>query len=202
MIQHANRVILSSHPGTKSGGPTWDRSRSFNGGHYSDCPWRTVTQLECHHRHQYIRPTQFCRPFLNAGAMLTAWIDADEEGPMTDDVKFTWIEDATGMAEFEDDRVKPVSVLKSTGANVVIFAFAAGSSLPKHHSNQPILLQALVGTLLVNVNGADIGLSPGDLLHIEPGVEHNVSAFEPAKLQLTVLMIDSPGPSTLPLSEM
>ena len=120
---------------------------------------------------------------------------------MADDVAFTWVENAAGMAEFEPDRVKPISVLKSTGANVVVFAFAAGSKLPRHHSQQPVLLQALEGTLLVNVNGADIGLSPGDLLHIEPGVEHNVSAHEPAKLQLTVLMIDSPGPSTVPLSE-
>jgi len=120
---------------------------------------------------------------------------------MAEEVAFTWVEDAAGMAEFEPDRVKPVSVLKSTGANVVVFAFAAGSRLPNHHSNQPVLLQALEGTLQITVNGADLTLSPGDLLHIEPGVEHNVSAHEPAKLQLTVLMIDSPGPSTVPLSE-
>jgi hypothetical protein len=37
------------------------------------------------------------------------------------------------------------------------------------------------------------------LLHIETGVSHNVTAADRAKLQLTVLMIDSPGPSHIPL---
>ena len=121
---------------------------------------------------------------------------------MTDEVRFTWIEDAIGMAVYEPDRVKPVSVLKSTGANVVIFACAAGSALHEHHSNQPILLQALEGTLGVTVDGQVLTLRPGDLLHIEPGVRHSVSAADQAKLQLTVLMIDSPGETTVPLSEL
>ncbi len=119
---------------------------------------------------------------------------------MADEVLFTWIEDAVGMAVYEPDRVKPVSVLKSTGANVVIFAFAAGSELREHQSQQPILLQALEGRLSVTVNGQEMSLAPGDLLHIEPRVTHAVVATEPAKLQLTVLMIDSPGPSTVPLT--
>ena len=120
---------------------------------------------------------------------------------MADEVLFTWVEGAANMAEFESGRVKPITVLKSTGANVVIFAFDAGSELPQHESQQPVLLQALEGVLNVTVNGQDLTLSPGDLLHIEPGVRHNVTASEPARLQLTVLMIDSPGPSTVPLSE-
>jgi quercetin dioxygenase-like cupin family protein len=117
------------------------------------------------------------------------------------EVLFTYIEQAISMAEYEPDRVKPISVLKSTGANVVVFAFAAESHLPEHESKQPILLQALEGTLSITVNGQTITLTPGDLLHIEPAVRHSVIAHEPAKLQLTVLMIDSPGPSTIPLSE-
>jgi quercetin dioxygenase-like cupin family protein len=119
---------------------------------------------------------------------------------MENEVLFTWVEGAAGMAEYESGRVKPISVLKSTGANVVVFAFDAGSELPQHQSQQPVLLQALEGVLDVTVNGQQLSLAPGDLLHIEPGVQHNVVANEPAKLQLTVLMIDSPGPSTVPLT--
>lgn len=119
---------------------------------------------------------------------------------MEQEVLFTWVEGAAGMAEYEEGRVRPVSVLKSTGANVVVLAFDAGTELPQHESQQPILLQALEGVLDITVNGQQLMLSPGDLLHIEPGVQHNVVANEPAKLQLTVLMIDSPGPSTVPLT--
>ena len=116
-------------------------------------------------------------------------------------VDFTFVEDAAGMAEFEESRVKPVAVLKATGANVVIFAFAAGSELREHTAIYPALLQALEGTLDVVVAGQMFRLTPGDLLHIEPHVAHSVAAESDARLQLTVLMIDSPGPSKVPLAD-
>ncbi len=114
-------------------------------------------------------------------------------------VTFTLVQDAAGMAEYTESRVMPVSVLKATGANVVIFSFAAGTELREHTALQPVLLQALEGTLNVQMEGGSFSLSPGDLLHIEPHVAHSVTAAEKARLQLIVLMIDSPGPSKVPL---
>jgi quercetin dioxygenase-like cupin family protein len=116
-------------------------------------------------------------------------------------VEFTFVEDAAGMAEFEESRVKPVAVLKATGANVVVFAFSPGAELREHTAYQPALLQALEGTLDVRIGGQQFQLNPGDLLHIEPGVAHSVTAQDQARMQLTVLMIDSPGPSKVPLAD-
>jgi hypothetical protein len=87
--------------------------------------------------------------------------------------EYTYVERASAMAEFTDGRVKPVTVLKSTGANVVVFAFEPGTSLPGHEAQYPVIIEATV--------------------------PHSVEAAERAKLQLTVLMIDSPGPSHIPL---
>lgn len=115
--------------------------------------------------------------------------------------EFTYVDRAREMAEFTAGRVKPVSVLKATGANVVVFAFEPGTALPEHTAQQPVLLQALEGNLTVQIESQALTLAPGDLLHIEPRVSHSVSADERAKLQLTVLMIDSPGPSHIPLDE-
>jgi quercetin dioxygenase-like cupin family protein len=114
-------------------------------------------------------------------------------------VEFTYVGNAAGMAEFADGRVKPVSVLKSTGANVVMFAFEPGTELREHTAYQPALLQAIEGSLTVRVGEQSFTLTPGDLLHLEPHVPHSVTAVERAKLQLTILMIDSPGPSHIPL---
>lgn len=116
-------------------------------------------------------------------------------------VEFTFVEDAAGMAEFMEGRVKPVAVLKATGANVVVFAFAAGAELREHTALYPVLLQALEGALDVRMAGQEFRLTPGDLLHIEPNVAHSVTAENDARLQLTVLMIDSPGPSKVPLAD-
>jgi quercetin dioxygenase-like cupin family protein len=63
-----------------------------------------------------------------------------------------------------------------------------------------VLLQAIEGSLTVAIGGESFELTPGDLLHIEPQVPHSVTAAEQARMQLTVLMIDSPGPSKVPLS--
>lgn len=114
-------------------------------------------------------------------------------------VSFTLVDDAPSMAEYDEGRVKPVSVLKATGANVVVFAFDHGAVLREHSALQPVLLQAVEGTLSVTIDGQQFELTPGDLLHIEPHVQHSVTALEQAKLQLIVLMIDSPGPSKVPL---
>ena len=114
-------------------------------------------------------------------------------------VEFTLVQDAATLAEFENGRVHPITVLKSTGANVVMFAFTAGSELREHTAKQPVLLQSLEGTLDVQVGGQTFQITPGDLLHIEPDVPHSVTAEDNARLQLTVLMIDSPGPSGVPL---
>jgi len=114
-------------------------------------------------------------------------------------IEFTLVQGAASMADFEDGRVRPVAVLKSTGANVVVFAFTAGAELREHTAQYPVLLQALEGTLNVRISDQAFQITPGDLLHIEPHVPHSVTAEENARLQLTVLMIDSPGPSGVPL---
>jgi quercetin dioxygenase-like cupin family protein len=111
---------------------------------------------------------------------------------------FTYVENAAGMAGMEPGRVKPVTVLKATGANVVVFAFDSGAVLREHTADEPALVQALEGAVTVRLAGETVSLQPGDLLYIEPGVPHTVEAAERARLQLIVLMIDSPGPSHIP----
>ena len=75
-----------------------------------------------------------------------------------------------------------------------------GAEVREHTALYPVLLQTIEGTLAVTIGDQLFQLTPGDLLHIEPHVPHSVTAADQAKLQLTVLMIDSPGPSKVPLS--
>ena len=89
--------------------------------------------------------------------------------PMTGTTKFTYVDDAASMAEFEEGRVKPISVLKATGANVVV-SFDSGAELREHTALQPVLLQAIERTVTVRIAGREFALGPGDLLHIEPTV--------------------------------
>ena len=83
---------------------------------------------------------------------------------MTEGAQFTFVDDAAGMAEFDPGRVKPVAVLKATGANVVVFAFDSETTLREHTAQYPALLQALEGTLTVTIGDDTFDLTPGDLL--------------------------------------
>jgi quercetin dioxygenase-like cupin family protein len=116
----------------------------------------------------------------------------------TSDARFTMVEDPLSMVEITAGRLHPVTVLKATGANVVVFGFSEGAELREHTALQPVLLQALSGRLRVSLAGEERTLQSGDLLHIEARVPHSVLALEDSHLQLTVLMIDSPGPSHIP----
>jgi quercetin dioxygenase-like cupin family protein len=120
---------------------------------------------------------------------------------MSNEIGFTTVANASAMAAYEPGRAKPVSVLKATGTNIVVFAFDAGTGVREHVAQQPVLLQALEGTLTVEFENEVVKLRPGDLLHIEQGVPHSVEAAERAKLQLMVLMIDRPGPSKIPMED-
>lgn len=115
--------------------------------------------------------------------------------------KFTAIDDVRPMAPLKPGGVMPVSVLKSTGANVVVFAFDAGATLREHTAIYPALLQVLEGEVTVSLDGLEVPLRPGGILHIEPHVPHSVHAADQARVQLTVLLIDSPGPTHIPLAE-
>ena len=96
--------------------------------------------------------------------------------------EFTVVDNAAAMAAYEPGRAKPVSVLKATGTNVVVFAFDAGTGLREHVAQQPVLLQVLEGTLTVESGTEVVKLRQGDLLHIEQGVSHSVEAAERARL--------------------
>ena len=94
---------------------------------------------------------------------------------------------------------RPWLVPSANPVENTVFAFEPGTELREHTADEPALLQPLEGELTVRLAGQTVTLRMGDLLHIEPNVPHSVTAAGPAKLQLTILMIDSPGPSRIPL---
>jgi quercetin dioxygenase-like cupin family protein len=79
------------------------------------------------------------------------------------------------------------TVLRATGARVVLFAFDAGQELTEHTAAVPILLQVLDGRLRVGADGEHVELLPGGLVHIGERVPHTVLALEPSRMVLVML---------------
>ena len=85
-------------------------------------------------------------------------------------------------------------VLSGDGANLILFSFAPGQSLPEHKAAHPITVQALRGELDFSYGSETITLTPGSIVHLPAYEVHKVEATSesgnpstPAILLLTML---------------
>lgn len=81
-------------------------------------------------------------------------------------------------------------------ANLIVFSFLPGQSLPDHKAAHPITVQCLRGTLLFTCGEDAVELNPGVVCHLPAYVVHRVDcpentttggAQDPAVLLLTML---------------
>jgi len=71
-------------------------------------------------------------------------------------------------------------------ATVALYCFEAGSKLPDHVVDGPVMIHVLEGRLRVSTNETKHELSAGQLLRLAPGVNHDVEATEASRMLLTV----------------
>ena len=65
-------------------------------------------------------------------------------------------------------------VLQGAGADLILFAFAPGQSLPDHRAAHPILVQCLRGALDFTWGGRTVRLEAGTAVHLPAGITHRV----------------------------
>ena len=78
----------------------------------------------------------------------------------------------------------------------VLIAFRAGGEMADHHADGGVAIQVLSGEVVVTVQGAQHALAAGDLLDLEPGLIHSLSARRESAILLTVAPVgslDHPG---------
>ena len=83
-----------------------------------------------------------------------------------------------GHRQFAIYRHRPVTLL--------LFAFEAGAALEEHQAPGLVTIHALKGELHVSVPNVSHILRAGQLVTIDPGIPHSVTAAEPAEMLLTV----------------
>jgi quercetin dioxygenase-like cupin family protein len=79
------------------------------------------------------------------------------------------------------------TLVKEGPLRVLIVALDEGGELQEHSVDGPFSVQCLLGRVVVNVEGEDHQLSTGDLLVVDAGVPHDVSAKEPSALLITIV---------------
>ncbi|MCH8614339.1 cupin domain-containing protein [Arsenicicoccus dermatophilus] len=108
--------------------------------------------------------------------------------PGTDEGAVTQVDDACGRSESRGGRPGATAVIDDPTAKVVAFEFAAGDELKEHAARHPVLVQVLRGRVTFTVQGREIELVPGGLLHLTPMLRHAVRAQEPSTLTVTMLL--------------
>lgn len=91
------------------------------------------------------------------------------------------------------DKTRPAvsRLLQGDGANLIVFTFSPGQSLPDHRAAHPITVTAFSGELRFGCGSETVELTPGKVVHVREHVTHRVDcpadAAGPAVMLLTML---------------
>lgn len=91
---------------------------------------------------------------------------------------------AEPTASAERPQVK--RVLQADGVKLVRLTLAAGQVMREHATNAPLVVQVLAGEVLFRVTGDEFRMPAGAILHVSPGVTHEVEALPESHLLLTI----------------
>jgi quercetin dioxygenase-like cupin family protein len=78
------------------------------------------------------------------------------------------------------------TLVKYDGLRIVLIALQAGASIPEHHTEGQVSIQAIAGHIRVRAEGRSFELRPGGLLALEQGLPHDVEALEESAFLLTI----------------
>ena len=96
----------------------------------------------------------------------------------------------TNLVAYQEGSVVSRQVIKETGGNVTVFAFAAGQGLSEHTAPFDALVHILDGEADVSIAGTRYRLAAGDAIVLPAGRPHALDAVTAFKMALT--MIRSP----------
>lgn len=78
------------------------------------------------------------------------------------------------------------TLVRERDLRVVLIELGAGGCLPVHHTVARVSIQAVRGRVRLQVGGATVTLAAGQLLVLDGGVAHDVTADRDSALLLTI----------------
>ncbi len=87
------------------------------------------------------------------------------------------------------DGHRQITIFSSGSLRMVLFAFEPGGCLPAHTAPGYVAIHAVRGRMRVRTSNSTYDLSSGELLMLDPDVEHDLEAQEEADVLLTVSLV-------------
>lgn len=78
------------------------------------------------------------------------------------------------------------TLAREAGVSILLMAMEAGDMLREHSAQGVVSIQLLIGHASLNAAGETFDILPGQLVMLQPGVRHDVSAIEQSSLLLTI----------------
>jgi quercetin dioxygenase-like cupin family protein len=79
-----------------------------------------------------------------------------------------------------------ITLLKQPGLNLILLVLGRGHVLDEHRAPGPISVHVLTGRVRFDIAGKDITLAAGEIVTMERGTPHELSALEESTLLLTI----------------
>ncbi len=96
--------------------------------------------------------------------------------------------EAAPTAQPDKPRPSVKRLLQGDGANLIVFTFSPGHSLPDHRAAHPIAVTSLRGNLSFGCGAESVQLVPGTVVHLKAHVTHRVDYPESAEGDAILLL--------------
>jgi quercetin dioxygenase-like cupin family protein len=83
------------------------------------------------------------------------------------------------------------TVRNAVALRQVLLSFRADGRMMDHHADGGVAIQVLAGAIVVQVQGTEYDLEPGDLLDLAPGLSHSLHARQESSVLLTIAPVGS-----------
>lgn len=79
-----------------------------------------------------------------------------------------------------------VTLVKHQDFRLVLTALKAGARLARHGVHGSVLIQVLAGLVRVTIYGQDLSLTAGQIVSLDPQLDHEVTAVDDALILITI----------------
>lgn len=88
--------------------------------------------------------------------------------------------------EFDDSRVKTKVILETSFSKEIRILLKKGQLMKEHKTQYPILIHMLEGNIELGIKGEICNMKAGDIISLEGGVPHDLTAKENSIVRLTL----------------
>lgn len=93
-----------------------------------------------------------------------------------------------------------VTLVKHPDFRLVLTALKTGARVAHHSARGTVLIHVLTGHVRATIYGEDLDLEAGQILSLDPNLDHDITAVSDAQLLITIGWGEMPGPIVQPFA--